>query len=318
MKKIPILIFAVLFIGSRFLFAEGIGEQAERKRHNQTVMKKDRIYEVPLRNDVVFKLQTALGYVSSIELPERALKVFVGDQSLFKVGVYDNEVLIKPITEFEDSRTNLVIVTDHHRLSFDVSVGPAETADFILDFREAGEDVIVENAIQKQVEEKTREKEKELEAKVNRLDEEAEKKAKSKLKEELLKSSESIPLKGNQEVGDVRINLINLSRIGEKGYLKFGIRNLSSKTYKISRSVLGFENYEKTKLGFGKEAKGISEIESELEIKNPVNPAEYVYGILIFDLKAIGKNQVPVLLIFEEEGKRNFKLRNFSWFGETL
>ncbi|MBI4972092.1 MAG: TrbG/VirB9 family P-type conjugative transfer protein [Candidatus Omnitrophica bacterium] len=291
--------------------------QQERKKFNQTTKEKNRIYEVPLRNDVVFKLQTALGYVSTIELPEPALKVFVGDQNLFKVGVYDKEVLVKPITEFEDARTNLQITTENHRLSFDVSVGPGETADFILDFKQAGEDVIAENLIQKKVDEKTREKEDALDARQKNLEEEAKTLAKAKFKEEILKGGESIPLKEHSELGDVRANLISLSRIGDKAYLKFGLRNLSSSPYKISRVVLGYETYEKTKLGFGKESKGVSEIDSELDIKNPVASSDYVYGVLSFDLKALDKHQKPVFLVFEEDGKRNFRISGFKWVGEN-
>ncbi len=63
----------------------------KRKLFNQKTMPTERISRVKMRKDVVYKLQTALGYVSAIELPEPALKVFVGDQDLFKVGVYENE-----------------------------------------------------------------------------------------------------------------------------------------------------------------------------------------------------------------------------------
>lgn len=340
MKKILILIPVMSLAFNAFLFAQESAAsdpsflttsvssadavtkndakvQQERKKFNQTTKEKNRIYEVPLRNDVVFKLQTALGYVSTIELPEPALKVFVGDQNLFKVGVYDKEVLVKPITEFEDAKTNLVITTEHHRLSFDVSVGPGETADFILDFKQAGEDVIAENLIQKKVDEKTQEKEAALDARQKNLDGEAKTLAKAKFKEEILKGGESISLKEHSELGDVRVNLISLSRIGDKAYLKFGVRNLSSSPYKISRVVLGYETYEKTKFGFGKESKGVSEIDSELDIKNPVASSDYVYGVLSFDLKALDKNQKPVLLVFEEDGKRNFRITGFKWVGEN-
>ena len=107
----------------------------ERQSFNKLRRSTRNIYKVTMRSGVVFKLQTALGYASTIDLPEKALKVFVGDQELFKVGVYEKQIVIKPITDEMDARTNLVIETESGRLTFDVAGGAPETADFVLDFR---------------------------------------------------------------------------------------------------------------------------------------------------------------------------------------
>ena len=347
MRKISIFILAALFLMKTFLYADQSTtqteslkqtspfetvltqgktsevsepkeneEQTERKIFNQVSKKKERIYAVPIREDVVFKLQTAIGYVSSIELPEPALKVYIGDQDLFKVGVYDTEILIKPITEFEGAKTNLMIVTEHHRLSFDILVGAKETCDFILNFKKQDEDVIVENFVDKKVEEKKSVLEKEYQEKNEKLDEKAEELSDQKLTARI-KEENQIQLDKHQEKGEVRVNLISISKAGDKGFVKFGIRNLSKSPYQIGKIILGFETFEKTKLGLGKESKGITEIESSLELQNPIPSGSYEYGILSFDYKNLDKTKTPVLLINEEAGNRSFTFSGFKWIGEN-
>ena len=112
----------------------------DRQDFNKLRLSSRNIYKVTMRSGVVYKLQTAIGYVSTIDLPEKALKVFIGDQELFKVGVYETQVILKPVSDEKDARTNLVIVTASGRLAFDVSVGAPDTADFVLDFRLPQED----------------------------------------------------------------------------------------------------------------------------------------------------------------------------------
>ena len=284
-----------------------------RKKFNKLSRGGKRIYSVPMRPNVVYRLQTALGFVSTIDLPEPALKVFVGDGELFRVEVYEKEILIKPITYYEDARTNLTVFTESGRLAFDVTVGSPDTADFVLDFRALQSDVFVEGAFKKAVEKESSAVKEEYEKRKDDLDSEAEKLAQEKLKEEVLKSSDSVDLNAHKETGDVRVNLISLSRIGDKSYLRFGIRNLSKFTYTVSRVTVGIESYETKNLGFSKEPQGITELPSSLEIENSVKPDEYVYGVAVFDARALGKSERPVFFVFEENGSRHFKLRGFKW-----
>ena len=69
------------FAGS--LRAENLTEQAQvlksRQKENKLKYSSQNIYKVTMRSGVVYRLQTALGYVSTIDLPQKALKVFVGD-----------------------------------------------------------------------------------------------------------------------------------------------------------------------------------------------------------------------------------------------
>lgn len=284
-----------------------------RKKHNQVSISERRIYPVNIKPNVIYQLQTALGYASTIELPEPALKVFVGDQDLFKVGVYEKEVLVKPATDQTDARTNLTIITQNARLTIDLSVGDPETADFVLDFRFSDPDALVENAFQDKVEKTEAEIKEHYQKKEEALDEKAKELSQEKLKEEVRKESNAIQLKASKEEGGVCVTLLSLSVIGERAYLRFNIRNSSAKPYKIREAFAAVQTYEKKLLGLRKEKEGIIQIPSELKIDNPIPPGSSAYGVLQFERRALKNGEKPVFLLFEEEGKQDFKIEGFRW-----
>lgn len=288
----------------------------ERQHFNKLKRSTRNIYKVTMRSGVVFKLQTALGYVSTVDLPEKALKVFVGDQELFKVGVYEKQVLIKPITDEMDARTNLVIVTDSGRLTFDVSVGGPETADFVVDFRLPEEDeALVQNAFQQKVDQKTKELEKDFKAKEEKLGEKAQTLSEEKFKAQMAAGITTIPLKVSAAKDKVQLNLLSLSRSQNKVYLRFSILNYSQAPYRVSKVVLGAFSEERK--GLKKEKSGIAEFQSELTLPSVINPDSYEYGVLVIDYRPLGKNEKPVFKVTEDAGldktPRNFEVTGFKW-----
>jgi len=287
-----------------------------RRDFNKLKRSTRNIYKVTMRSTVAFRLQTALGYISTIDLPEKALKVFVGDQELFKVEVYERQVLIKPITDEPDARTNLVIVTGSGRLAFDVSVGPPETADFVLDFRlPQDDDLLVKNAFDQKIQEKTVELEKTYQGKEKKLDETADKISEKKLKEKIATGVRTIELKKSEGKGEVQVNLLSLSQVADKAYLRFSILNYSKTPFKLLKAMVGAITYEKKFLS--KKESGMIEIPSELELAKIINPDVYEYGVLVFDFRALGKNEKPVFRILEDtvaEGSaRNIEIKGFEW-----
>ncbi len=301
----------------------------ERQKFNKLRRGSRNIYKVTMRPGVVFRLQTALGYLSTIDLPEKALKVFAGDQELFKVGVYERQVLIKPITDDPDSRTNLVIITQSARLAFDVSVGAPETADFVLDFRFPEDDeALVQNAFEKALEEKTRELEKTYQVKEGKLDERAKTLAQEKLKEEIKSQVRSIPLKQSRQNGRVQVNLLSLSQVGERAYLRFSVLNYSDTPFRPLKVMIGAVREERK--FFKKKEGGVVEFPSELSLPRVIPPDSYEYGLLVFDYRALGKKEKPLFRILEEESSqgsgaghphrgdevqgRKIEITGFEWF----
>ena len=322
-KKILLAFLApslVALISGSALLAEDTakvqGDQSvvlkERQQFNKLKRSTRNIYKVTMRSSVVYRLQTALGYVSTIDLPEKALKVFVGDQELFKVGVYETQVLIKPVTDELDARTNLVIVTASGRLAFDVSVGGPETADFVLDIRLPQDDeMLVQNAFDKKVEEKSQQLEKEFKEKEKGLEKQAEQLSEQKLKEKIAAQSRSVSLKSSATKDGVQVNLLSLSQVGDKAYLRFSVLNYSKMPYRVSKVFVGMITEERK--FFKKREDSSIEFQSELSLSNLIAPDSYVYGVLSFDYRALSKNGKSVFRILEEGGNRAMEIKDFAW-----
>ena len=289
----------------------------ERQTFNKLRRSTKNIYKVTMRSGVAFRLQTALGYVSTIDLPEPALKVFVGDQELFKVEVYERQVLVKPVTDDADARTNLIIITESGRLAFDVTTGAPETADFVLDYRLPQDDEsLVQNAFEKKVEEKAAVIKEDYHQKEAKLEEKAEKLSEDKLKEKVASGVQSFTLKGSFTKGEVQVNLLSLSRMADKGYLRFSVLNFSKTPYKPLRATVGAIEYERKLLK--NQQSGNIEFPSELELSKCIQPDSYVYGVIVFDPRVLGKGQKPVFRIFEDTLEpglgRDIELKGFRWF----
>lgn len=287
-----------------------------RQTFNKLKRSTRNIYKVTMRSSVAFRLQTALGYVSTIDLPEPALKVFVGDQELFKVEVYERQVLVKPITDETDARSNLVIVTESTRLAFDVTVGSPDTADFVLDFRLPKDDEsFVKNAFEAKVKEKTGKLEAEYREKKEKIEEQAEKLSEEKLLEKVASGVQTIELGNSEGKGEVQVNLLSLSQVADKAYLRFSVLNYSRTPYKVLRVVAGVVKQEK-KLFRDKET-GVIEFPSTLELSETVKPDHYEYGVLVFDYRVLGKNEKPYISIYEDAvatSKRDIEIKGFTWF----
>ena len=289
----------------------------ERQAFNKLRRSTRNIYKVTMRSGVAYRLQTALGYVSTIDLPEPALKVFVGDQDLFKVEVYERQVLVKPVTDDAEARTNIIIITESGRLAFDVSTGAPETADFVLDYRLPKDDEsLVQNAFEKKVEEKAAVIKEDYQQKEAKLEEKAEKLSEDKLKEKVASGVQSFALKGSEAKGEVQVNLLSLSRMADKGYLRFSILNYSKIPYKLLKASVGAIEYERKLLKT--QESGNIEFPSELEISKVIQPDSYVYGVIVFDYRVLGKGQKPVLRVFEDAlepgSARDIELKGFRWF----
>jgi len=331
------LLIMLLFIASASGFCAAEDEEKpqetqehvlqERQHFNKLKRSTRNIYKVTMRSSVVFRLQTALGYVSTIDLPEKALKVFVGDQELFKVGVYEKQVLVKPITDELDAKSNLVIVTESGRLSFDVSVGPPDTADFVLDFRlPQDEELLVQNAFEKKVEEKTKEIEKGFKEKEDKLDEKAKTLSEEKLKEQIASGVKTLTLKASQGKDNLQVNLLSLSQVGEKAYLRFSVLNYSKTSYRVLKAMVGAISEERKFLK--KEQTGIIEFPSELSLPDVIAQDSYVYGVLVFDYRVLGKKEKSLFRLMEDTGSadkrttgagdksegRTIEIKGFPWF----
>ncbi len=281
---------------------------------NQLNRPSDRIYKLTMRSEVVYKVQTTLGYFSTIDLPQPALKVFSGDQDYFKVEVSERQVLIKPVTDDPDARMNLLVFTESGRLAFEVTTGPPETADFVLDFRlPESDEVLVRNAFERRVEETEHLLRAEYEAKKEGLEDQAKAMAEEKLKSQVADLSRTIEIKRSKTDGTLRINLLSLSQIGSKGYLRFSVDNHGSEIFRPGRILLGA--YRARDQRFRKDRReGIVEIPSEYQLPERILPHDTAYGVISFDYRPLAVKEKPFLRIHSEDTARSFEITGFTWF----
>ena len=126
----------------------------------------------------------------------------------------------------------------------------------------------------------------------------------------------TIELKASESNGEVQVNLLSLSRVGDKAYLRFSVLNYSKTPYKVLKAAAGAVEYER-KLLKNRES-GVIEFPAEVELSRVIQPDSYVYGVIVFDYRALGKSQKPVLRILEdvpEHGAaRNIEIKGFRWF----
>ncbi len=96
-------------------------------------------YELPLEEDVL-KVNTAIGYCTVLEFPEKPMLVTVGDNALIQVEIPQNSksVVIKPLVEAGE--TNLFVFTPNQRFNYSVVIGDPKHVDYVLDSKKSLKD----------------------------------------------------------------------------------------------------------------------------------------------------------------------------------
>ncbi len=293
-----ITVFLLLVLTATSMYAE-VSPVKERPYANKFQKSSPSINKLTAKTGVVYKAQTAVGYVTTIELPDEALKVFAGDQDLFVVEVYGREVIVKPATDYTDARSNLTIYTQKSRLSFDVSVGLPETADFVLDFRYPGDEVMVDNAFKKKLDEKIGELEADYKVRLGKENERVRALTQDKFEEAFKKGLKTRRLKISKRKDDIELNLLSLSEIGDRNYLKFSVTNNSKTDFPISLIVLAKETFKRS--GFGVTREGFTPVEFTENIQRTVPKESSQYGVVSFGKVLLNKDERLVLRLYEKD-----------------
>jgi len=230
------------------------------------------------------------------------------------VEVNEKQVLIKPITDDPEARTNVVVLTDSGRLAFEVTVGLPETADFVLDFRlPESDETLVQNAFRKRVDEAEDKLRNAYSAKEEQLNVQAKAMAEKKVKNQVASASRALDLKRSKTDGKIQLDLLSLSQIGAKGYLRFSIHNYTGQAYRPGQVFLGIHRIKERR--FARDRKeGVLEVPSECEIPALILPDQIAYGVVSFDYRPLGKHEQPFLRIDATDRARALEITGFKWF----
>ncbi len=301
------LISVLMFIVSAgVLLADETDPRIDRQHKNTLTKSTPNIYQLTTKKAVVYQLQTALGYITTIDLPEEARKVFVGDAELFKVEVYGPQVIIKPATDSPAARSNLTIYTASQRLSFDVTVGPPETADFILDFRLPVAEAQVQNEFKSKVDAKKQELEISYQEKKQKQDQQVAKLSREKFETEIQKGAASKALKMSKKEAGLQVNLLSLTEIGDKIYIRLSVLNYSDHDQEIERVVLGKDSM--VRKGFNLSKEGFSPVEFTQNLERSIPKDSYRYGLLTFNKVFLKQNERLTLKLFEKDATQPLEI----------
>ncbi len=298
----------IFFMTSGILQANDVVPMVERQKGNKLARSTPNIYKLTTKSGVAYRLQTAIGYITTIDLPEEARKVFVGDGELFKVEVYGAQVIIKPATDYLDARTNLTIYTLSSRLCFDVSVGSPDTADFVLDFRLPSDEAMVQNEFKAKIEEKKEDLEKVYQEKEKKQTEIVKKLALGKFEEEIKKGTSTKELKMSEKGNGIQINLLSLTEIGNRSYLRFSILNYSDRDLELERVIAGGQTVRRS--GFNLQKEGFVPVELSVNLENIIPKNSYKYGLLSFEKVYLKKDEQFVMRIYEKGNNQPLEISN--------
>ncbi|MDP2654344.1 MAG: TrbG/VirB9 family P-type conjugative transfer protein [Candidatus Omnitrophota bacterium] len=94
------------------------------------------LYENPQEQDVL-KVNTAMGYCTVLEFPDKPTMVSVGDNSMIQIEVPQNSksIVIKPLEE--SGETNLFVFTANQRFNYKVIIGDEHQVDYVIDTKES-------------------------------------------------------------------------------------------------------------------------------------------------------------------------------------
>lgn len=209
----------------------------ERQEKNKLSEPSLTISELNMHPDALYEAQLAVGYVTTVILPETPLKIFLGDQQLFKAEIYDQYVAVKPATEWLDAKSNLAIFTENGRLALDLSVGPWDTADLLLDFSKLNFKSMQE-IVEAEKWKTIRALQEHYEKKETQLKEDIQAQFKDEFKQAVLKRTESYAYDRENWDDGVLLKLLKLSHVGDKTYLQFYIKYSWSAPFALAGAEL--------------------------------------------------------------------------------
>ena len=182
----------------------------------------------------VHTIFTAPGYMSTIVLPEKALKVFLGNASAFRARVYGKEVIIKPVIKKYGEQSDLVILTKNLSFAYRIISGTPENADFLVYVKSPWTGTYVKNAfdrILKLKEQKLYARYKTKFIKLATLSREVKKDKRFALKLLLKVNREKLNQTQTGDSGHFKITLTSISRADGYDYIFYKVVNNTERGY---------------------------------------------------------------------------------------
>ncbi|RZD16137.1 MAG: hypothetical protein EVJ46_08085 [Candidatus Acididesulfobacter guangdongensis] len=205
---------------------------------------KNRLYthRLAIKSDIIYKLNTALGYVSIITLPCIPLNVAIGSASDFSEQIVGKQIFIKPMTYNSKINTNLEILTKYGLINVLLKITKPKYVTYDLNLTQRVNNVFVTNYIKTKIKKDEDIIKEKYSKKLNLLDKE--RSDIKKQKKEILNIVLSVnKIKINKKIRKkgIVLTINSLSRIGKIYYLQYQLTNTTDRKFFIRNVYLFLE-----------------------------------------------------------------------------
>jgi hypothetical protein len=248
----------------------------------------------------VHTIYTAPGYMSTIILPEKALKVFLGNASAFRARVYGKEVIIKPVIKKYGEQSDLVILTKNLSFAYRIISGTPENADFMVYVKSPWSGTYVKNAfdrILKLKEKKLYDRYKAKFIKLETLSREVKKDKRFAIKLLLKVNTQKLNQTLTGDNGHFKITLTSISRADGYDYIFYKIVNNTDRGYLFVNIDVSHNNK-------------LMPVEKANLMGKTIKPLTIKQGMLIF--KSVSRNYNNLNANFVFSADRRLKKYDFA------
>ncbi|MDA8304907.1 MAG: hypothetical protein M0016_07070 [Deltaproteobacteria bacterium] len=109
------------------------------------------IHKLDIKSGVIYKLNTALGYVSVVTLPTIPLDVAMGNTGAFSEQVVGRQIFIKPITYDTGTTSNLEIFTKYGLINILLRIKSSRLVTYNLNLANTVKNVFASNYIESKI-----------------------------------------------------------------------------------------------------------------------------------------------------------------------
>ena len=236
-----ILLFIIIFYADfAALSSYGINYSPLKK---YTVKKRLWVHKLKIKSGIIYKLNTAPGYVSVITLPVIPLDVALGNTGAFSEQIVGRQIFIKPVTYDYKETSNLEIYTKYGLINVLLRIRGPKSVTYNLNIADTIKDVFVKNYVKNKINGLKAVLFKKYDAKNIFLDKKAE--ALKREKKEVMGLILMINRKKvNASItkGGITLTVISVSRIKNLYYLQYRLTNNTGSSFFV-RNVYLYKEY---------------------------------------------------------------------------
>lgn len=242
---------------------------------------RQRIHKLTINTAVVYKLNTAGGYVSVITLPVIPLSVSVGNSSAYQTQVLGNRIFVKPISYGKKVSTNLEILTKFGMLNVLLVMSNKKDVTYDLDLANPSGEMFYKNYMEHKLSILETKLKEQYAAKYRSISAIKKRVAENKLYvEKLILSINKQKANISANKKNVSFTVLYKSRIGHKHYIRYMISN-STNNYVILHSLYLYDSNSSWYGASSKKEARILNSPSSLKLM----PRELYKGIIVYNDK---------------------------------